>query len=97
MNVITPLLIVTIIGVGGHRQGPLHDARVSAEPTFHIRSHPPFHRSTGRHGHAELHLIPGRYDVSASFGGRLCSSRKIVTLTGGTKRVTLICHIRQMS
>jgi len=89
----TPLLIVTVIGVGGHRHEPLHYARVGAEPQYYIRSHPPFHRRTDSHGRAKLHLSPGRYDVSASFGGRRCSSRKI-TLTGGTKRVTLTCHIR---
>jgi hypothetical protein len=90
MNIITPLLIVTVIGVGGPRHEPLHNARVGAEPMFYIHTHPPFHRGTDWHGRAKLHLIPGRYDVSASFGGRLCSSRK-VTLSGGIKRVTLTC------
>jgi hypothetical protein len=92
MNVILSLLIVTVIGVGGHRHEPLHNAAVRVEPFYH-HSHPLFRRLTDRHGRVTFHFVAGRYEISASRGNRLCAVRK-VTLTGGTKRVTLTCHIR---
>jgi hypothetical protein len=96
MNVIASLLIVTVIGVGGHRHEPLYGIEVHTEPTFdtHEPTHPPFGGVTDRHGRARVDLASGRYVVAVFRKGRLCHPRKVVTLTGGTKRVTLTCHIR---
>jgi hypothetical protein len=96
MNVIASLLIVMVIGVGGHRHEPLYGVEVHAVPTFdtHEPRGPLLGGVTDRHGRARINLAPGRYVVSVFRKGRLCLPRKVVTLTGGTKRVTLTCHIR---
>jgi len=92
MNVITSLLIVTVLGVGAHRHEPLHNAAVRFEPNYH-HSHPLWRRLTDKHGRVRINLISGIYQISASRGNRRCAVRK-VTLIGGTNRVTLTCHIR---
>jgi hypothetical protein len=97
MNTITSLLIVTVIGVGGPRHEQLHNIEVHAVPTFFDTHEPrgPLRGGvTNKHGRVRVHLAPGGYIVTAFRGGRLCPPRNVVTLTGGTKRVTLTCHIR---
>jgi len=95
MSAITSLLIVTVIGIGGHRHEPLHGTGVYAVPTFdtHEPRGPLRKGMTDRHGRASIALASGRYVISVFSKGRICPPRKAVTLTGGTKRVTLTCHV----